>query len=155
MTTKEQHREYQRRYKNKPGIKEKYAKLNKNWIAKNRQQYNRAKSEYRFRVKIEVLSLYSNGPPRCSLCGFNADVDALCLDHINNDGKKHRKELGVSSRGNNGGTTIYERIRALGKFPNLQVLCCNCNTIKELRRKRGNIPSAEFLMRRSKPIAWK
>ena len=89
-------------------------------------------------------------------CGFSADLDALCLDHIADDGQAHRKTLGVggmTSKGNRAGTTMYERIKALGWIDGLQVLCFNCNAIKELRRKRGKT-SFEMLDAISKPRSW-
>ena len=129
--------------------------LNKAWIVRNRGQYNKAKSLYRFSVKMEVLRMYSSGEPHCASCGFSSDVDALCLDHINDNGAEHRKLLGISSRGSKSGTTIYERIKAKGKLPGLQVLCANCNAIKELRRKRGGQTSADVAQSCREPRRWK
>ncbi len=157
MTTvkdKDKQREYQQRYKNKPGIKEKYRELNKAWIEKNRERYNEAKGEYRFKLKIAAIFYYSAGSMACGICGFSADLDALCLDHIDNDGAAHRKTLGCSARGAISGTTIYERLKAKGWMPGLQVLCFNCNTIKELQRKRNGKTSKEMLETIAKPIRW-
>lgn len=131
------------------------AKLNKEWISKNRERYNQAKAEYRFTLKLAAIAYYSNGTMACAHCGYNADVDALCLDHINNDGAEHRKELGCSSRGTSGGSTLYERLKAKGWMPNLQVLCFNCNTIKELRRKREGKTSAEMMLTTTGKRRWK
>jgi 5-methylcytosine-specific restriction endonuclease McrA len=155
MDEKEKKKQYQLKYKSKPGIKEYYAKKNREWIAKNRDKYNQAKSKYRFKVKLEVLMHYSKGSLSCAICGYNEDIDALCLDHINDDGAAHRKELGCSSRNDKGGTTIYERFKAKGPFEGLQVLCFNCNAIKELRRKRKGITSAEYLEIVKNGFSWK
>lgn len=145
MTTPEKRREYNARYKAKKGaaFNEARAKLNRDWIARNREQYNRAKSAYRFNLKREIIALYSNGSMACAECGYDADIDALTLDHIENNGAEHRRELGCGSRGR-AGTTMYERIKALGKLDGLQVLCANCNTIKAVRERRGST-SAEML----------
>lgn len=151
---KEKQREYQQRYKNKPGIKEKYRELNKAWIDINRERYNQAKGEYRFKLKVAAISYYSLGSMACGSCGFSTDIDALCLDHIDNDGAAHRKELGCGSRGSPSGTTIYERLKAKGWMPGLQVLCFNCNTIKELRRKRSGKTAHEMLKIVAKPTRW-
>ena len=147
--------EYQRRYLAKPGIKEKRAALNRSWIERNRERYNQAKAEYRFSTKVQAIAYYSNNTMACADCGYTADIDALCLDHINNDGAAHRKELGCSSRNGVSGTTIYERLKANGWMDGLQVLCFNCNTIKELRRKRGGKPSSDLLETVGKPRRWK
>lgn len=110
--------------------------LNKNWIINNRARYNASKARYRFKLKCEVMRLYAN-PVKCVRCGFSV-IDGLVLDHVNNDGAKHRRESGISSRGNPGGLRIYEHIRKNGKIDGLQVLCANCNTIKQLRHWRAN-----------------
>lgn len=153
--TPEKNREYQQRYKSKPGVKEKYAALNKAWIAANREQYNFAKSQYRFKLKVAAIAHYSGGTMACTHCGYKADIDALCLDHINDDGASHRKELGCAARNSPAaGTTIYERLKALGWLEGLQVLCFNCNTIKELRRKRKGVTAAEFVTLTAAPTHW-
>lgn len=153
-TQAEKNREYQKRYKEKPGVKEKYRELNKAWIEKNRTQYNSAKSQYRYKLKVAAIHHYSNGTMACTYCGYNTDLDAMCLDHINDDGAEQRKALNCSSRGGINGTTIYERLKALGWIDGLQVLCFNCNTIKELRRKRGGKTSHEMLEIVSLPTRW-
>ena len=153
-TAPEKAREYQQRYKAKPGVAEKYKELNKAWIAKNRERYNQAKSEYRFKLKVAAIDHYSGGKRCCNLCGFDADFDALCLDHINDDGAEHRRELGISSRNNVSGTTIYERLKAKGWMDGLQVLCANCNMVKELRRKRGQRTAKDMLDAITNPQGW-
>lgn len=149
----EKMREYQQRYKAKPGVAERYRELNREWIAKNRERYNQAKSEYRFKLKTAALNHYSAGAMCCAICGFGADIDALTLDHINDDGAEHRKELGCGGRGSISGTTMYERLKALGWLPGLQVLCANCNTIKAIRLKRGRT-AAELAVVVSEPTRW-
>ena len=153
--TTEQRKPWNKKYLSKPEVKAARAKLNREWIANNRERYNKAKSIYRFKTKVEVLSLYSETKLCCAICGYDKNVDALCLDHINDNGAEHRKELGVSSRGNSSGTTIYERIKALGQLPGLQVLCANCNTIKEIQRKRGGETSDVFMKAVKEGFSWK
>ena len=151
---KKRHRVYQKRYISKPGMKEKRAKWNKDWRQKNKERYNLAKREYRFKLKMEVISQYTEGKMNCSICGYDKDLDALCIDHINDDGSQHRKQLGCSARNSVSGTTIYERIKALGFMEGLQVLCFNCNTIKELRRKRDGLTSQQMIETVKNPIRW-
>jgi hypothetical protein len=152
--TSEAHRRASRKYVKKDGVLKRRRELNRDWIAKNRERYNAAKSEYRFKLKVAAISHYSSGTMSCTRCGFNADIDALCLDHIHNDGAQHRKQLGISGRGASSGTTIYERFKALGWMDGLQVLCANCNTIKELRRKRGRT-SEEMLEATKGQTRWR
>jgi len=69
----------------------------------------------------------------CKLCNFK-DIRALTLDHVNNDGAKERKTKRLT------GNHIYSYLRREG-YPDkhrYQVLCFNCNTIKEaIRRENG------------------
>ena len=85
--------------------------------------------ELRVRWKMDVLAYYSEGIPHCAMCGFE-DIRALCLDHINNDGADHREKLVGDRRGSIGGG-IYRWIKKHGYPKGLQVLCANCNMIKE------------------------
>ena len=145
-------REYNKRYREKMGdeaFKAKRAEMNRAWIEKNRDQYNKSKSYYRFSLKVEAISHYSDGTMCCTWCGYKEDIDALTLDHIEDNGAEHRRELGCSSRGGNSGTTMYERLKALGWQPGLQVLCSNCNTIKAIRLRRGT--TSDEMMAMPKP----
>jgi hypothetical protein len=67
--------------------------------------------------KISVLNRYG---ARCRICD-TTDVEFLCLDHIDNNGAAFRK----LHKGN-----IY-RLLEHQEFPGLQVLCGNCNAIKQ------------------------
>jgi len=100
-------------------IREQRRTWNREWIANNRDRYNESKHVYRLRLKIRILSLYAS-PVKCQVCGFDK-IDGLVLDHIHNNG-----------------TRMYEHINKVGKIDGLQVLCANCNLIKEVRRHRKN-----------------
>lgn len=115
--------------------KEHYAQLNRDWIKNNRAKYNASKAKYRIKLKREVMSLYAD-PVACIQCGFSR-LDGLVLDHIHDNGSAHRKASNISHRGFGSGTRIYEHIRKIGKIDGLQVLCANCNTIKQLKSGRS------------------
>lgn len=86
--------------------------------------------EWRKNLKYEIFSHYSGEQPTCAKCGF-ADIRALCLDHINNDGAEHRRSLSPKGRGGTS-TTVYQDLKKR-RFPlGYQILCCNCNRIKEV-----------------------
>ena len=75
---------------------------------------------YRAKLKLEVLSHYSNGKPKCACCGWDKDMDGLSLDHIY--GRKDPKEPeGLSSE------QLYRYVRKSGYPPRFRVLCLNCN----------------------------
>lgn len=88
---------------------------------KNKERVNQQVREWRINKKIQVFTKYGL---QCNCCGEN-DFDKLTIDHINNDGKKHRIMLG-------GGDRIYNWL-IKNNFPNeYQTLCMNCNKGKYL-----------------------
>lgn len=126
----EYHREYRRK-----NI-ELRRKWNREWIANNRDRYNASKYHYRDRTKYAVMLHYGNGVVACAKCGFD-NIDALCMDHINDDGAEQRKLMKIAGRGMASGTNTYEALKKFGLPPGLQILCANCNLIKEMERKRA------------------
>lgn len=86
----------------------------------------------RMNAKIEVLTYYSQSTPPMCINPFGEHgepyitIDALTIDHINGGGTRHRKSV----------YHMYEWLKK-NSFPSgYQVLCANCQTIKELRRRR-------------------
>ena len=76
--------------------------------------------------KRQVLTAYSGGHLKCARCGV-ADIDILCIDHVNGGGNQHRKSLGLSA-----GTHFYKWLED-SNFPDgFQVLCYNCNMKKRI-----------------------
>ena len=78
------------------------------------------------RKKLQVISYYS---PKlnCQCCG-EAELNFLSIDHINNDGYRHKKE----NNNLKGGTPMYYWI-IRNNFPKgFQVLCMNCNFGKRM-----------------------
>ncbi len=74
--------------------------------------------------RLQVLTHYSNGEIKCNCCG-EKEIKFLCIDHINNDGYKKRKNGRRAA-----GTELY-RLIIKDNFPDtFQVLCHNCNSAK-------------------------
>lgn len=65
----------------------------------------------------------------CAHCGF-ADERALHIDHVHDDGSQERKKK-------SGGKwqMLYKRLMLPRGDSELQVLCANCNAIKEYERR--------------------
>ncbi len=100
----------------------------------NRELINLRHVEHREELKLDAMSYYSNGKPKCNICGFD-DPRALVIDHINNNGAEHRKKIQSDRQG--GGATTYLWL-SKNKYPDgFQVLCANCNTIKERCHRRS------------------
>lgn len=72
-------------------------------------------------LREAVVSLYG---AKCVICGF-ADSRALQVDHKHNNGARERKRL-----------SYYQILkRALEHPDDYQLLCANCNWIKEFEYK--------------------
>jgi hypothetical protein len=88
-------------------------------------------------ARLKCIEAYGG---HCVVCSEN-DPDVLTFDHVNNDGKDHRKELGGKYR--TGPTVALYRWAVKHNYPNtLQLLCWNCNYSKH--RNKGVIPARRF-----------
>lgn len=74
--------------------------------------------EWRATVASEVLAAYGG---KCACCGETEPL-FLEIDHVNNDGGKHRRE-----EVGRGGTSMYSWLKQHGYPEGFQVLCRNCN----------------------------
>ena len=83
----------------------------------------------RARVKAACFIAMGGSCP----CG-ESDVDALCVDHVNDDGQEERSS-GVSN------LSVYRKVLA-GEDPGrYQLLCFNCNLRKSILRDRSGLPT--------------
>lgn len=80
-------------------------------------------ARWRAALKREVFEAY--GGFSCSCCG-EKERKFLCLDHVKNDGAKHRKKIGE------GGDRILRWLKKNGFPKGFQVICANCNQGKHL-----------------------
>ena len=107
----------------------KWARLNRvretSWAILHPKEFAIIQKKSQWKIRLEVLIHYSNGVLKCKHCETE-DVRVLTIDHINNNGAEHRKELGSS------GTQFYSWLRKNGYPEGYQVLCFNCNWIKRL-----------------------
>jgi hypothetical protein len=91
----------------------------------NKEYKKRRDNVYKAKIKLEVLTYYSNGTPKCAQCGIK-DVDVLCIDHINGGGHQE------------GGISLRCWLKRTNYPKGFQVLCANCNLKKEIVKKRGS-----------------
>jgi hypothetical protein len=92
--------------------------------------YNR---QYRDKIKFEVMNHYSNGKLCCVNCGIDV-YPILTIDHINNDGAKHRLEVGGGKR-KASPSAMYAWLKRNNYPKGFQVLCQNCNFFKDLMNR--------------------
>lgn len=88
----------------------------------------------RVAAKLEAFAAY--GGNHCACCKTDI-LDFLTIDHINNDGSAHRKELFGASHGR-GGRHFYAWLKRQNWPKGFQVLCFNCNIGKA--RNNGVCP---------------
>ena len=107
-------------------------KLQKNLVDyrnNNRELINKRAREYLKRVRLAVFLHYGT---KCVCCG-EEHLEFLTIDHINNDGKQHRAELGPGN--------FYVQIKTKGYPGGLQTMCWNCNEAKKIY---GRCPHEDF-----------
>lgn len=92
---------------------------NKAYYGRNKEQF----LEYGRALRVRVLTEYGGA---CVCCGERTP-EFLSIDHTNNDGESHRRELGAYGR------SIYRWLEQNG-YPKdrFQLLCHNCNMAKGL-----------------------
>ena|SRR3990167_10532908 len=109
--------------------KQKYPRVYKKWQNNHLGTWNEYQRDYNHNLRAQVLSHYGKGKCACVRCGFD-DIRALSIDHINNNGSKHLKEISKSY-----GTSLYLWLRR-NNFPlGFQTLCMNCQFIKNKEEK--------------------
>lgn len=95
-----------KRYRNKPG---------------NKEKENIKQIEYRQKIKQMIFDHYGSA---CACC-FEDNIAFLSIDHVNNDGY-----LDKSNARRAGGRNLYNKVIKEGYPNNYQVLCMNCNHAK-------------------------
>lgn len=129
------HAERQRRAREmRPDL---YHAIQKRSWFKNHEANKASKRAWNRKLKDEAFGSY--GGYRCVCCGETQPC-MLNLDHVNNDGAEHRKQvLGhrrqTTWQRGNGGANFYQWLRDNGYPPGVQVLCYNCNISKH--RNKG------------------
>jgi hypothetical protein len=84
----------------------------------------RAKPQAKIFRQITKLRVFEHYGLKCSCCGEDT-YEFLTIDHINNDGKQHRREIQ---------STIYLWL-IRNNFPKeFQTLCFNCNCGKSINK---------------------
>lgn len=115
---------------NRQATKESRREYTKEWYQKNKNKQRIYYSEYRDKIKVEMITAYGG---KCLHCG-ESDPIVLSIDHIFNDGHVDKKA------GIEGGFKLYQKLKRLN-WPKdrYQLLCFNCNYRKEHVRRKNAI----------------
>lgn len=123
----ERHRKYRQENRDRRN------EYNRRWVADNPEYHPQYRQEYSSTIRQEVFEHFGT---RCVKCG---SADRLELDHVNNDGMEHRKELGLP-----GGGHRFYRYLVLNDFRTdryeLQVLCHECHKAKTILERSAAKP---------------
>jgi len=103
-----------------------YLTKHRQYNLEHREEIKLKSREKRARIRLEVLTHYSNGSLKCACCGETTYL-FLTLDHIDNNGKAERKRTKTS-----GGWRFYYCLKRDGYPEGYQVLCWNCNSGRQL-----------------------
>ena len=91
-----------------------------NYQKNNPEKYRLATKKYTQKLRMIVINHYCDNDPKCACCG-ECILGFLTIDHIKQDGYKHRKSLGGNAQ------KLYLWI-IKNNFPDdFQILCMNCN----------------------------
>lgn len=100
----------------------------KQWRKSHREEHNQASKDRYQQQRMLCLDHYSKGKIKCKRCREN-EIAFMTLDHI-----KPRKDYGHTRK--TSASALY-RILVRDGFPSgYQVLCYNCNMIKEVEKRR-------------------
>lgn len=131
LTAKEYQRGYfQRRKAEDP----KWYSERKAYMATNYKRWEKRDwtREYKRRRRLQVIEHYGG---KCNCCG-ESQPEFLAIDHINNDGAEHRRQLTI---------TIVDWLIQNNYPEGFQVLCHNCNSAKYYY---GECPHSAILVKR-------
>ena len=105
-----------------------------------RKEHPLCAKEWYFAKRFKILDHYSNGTFRCAHCGIS-HIPFLTVDHI-----LGRKILGHSR--NTCPETLH-RFLIKNQFPpGFQILCFNCNMIKEIKREKKYSQTLDAIKKR-------
>lgn len=111
-----------------------HSKFLKNWWSEHLEEARKYDREYQYKIRQKVRQeavAYYGG--KCAKCGIT-DYRILQIDHIENNGYKHRKEIKTWQ--------FPMWLKKNGYPKGYQILCCNCNWLKRVEDndiKRGRV----------------
>ena len=116
----------------KENNKDELREYNRRYARNHREALRRNFTRYHRNLKRDVIGHYSPEMkcmnPDCLVLGGCRDIRCLSIDHINDDGAEHRRQLYGT---NASGLRFYNWLKRNGYPDGFQVLCMNCQWIKK------------------------
>lgn len=129
-------RNYQAVNRERIALKRKDYDMRRNANPLFRENERKRGRAYWAKLRHEVFMAY--GGYICNCCGETEPL-FLSIDHVNNDGAKHRRQLGYNSGNGKGASSRTWKWLKDNNYPEgFQVLCMNCNLGKA--RNKGKCP---------------
>lgn len=123
----------ERRKRNGDAVRASERHSRKNAPPKTKEHRHAMAKAWRDNLRSEVITAYGGF---CACCGIS-EICFLTLDHVNQDGAEHRRQIGAR----HAWSKVYLWARDNGYPPTLRVLCWNCNNAAF--RNRGVCPHQE------------
>ena len=95
------------------------------WYKSDPARHKKVRDDYRLKIKIEVMSSYSKGTPKCVCCG-EQHLRFLTINHKHKNGAEHRRSV-PNKNWVFGGNAIYRWLRKNNYPKGYEVMCFNCN----------------------------
>ncbi len=131
--------------------KKEYYQENKEWILEDMRNKYDEDHKKRMQKRVDLFKLFGG---KCVLCGKD-NIDFLVFDHINNDGTADREENKTRSSIEIVRRLVRNNVPIEQIKEKFQVLCANCNSIKQ-SRKYFDLPNNEITnAQRYKIKLWK
>lgn len=120
--------------------RKRHAEYAREWRKKNKDKFKSTQKRAYDKVRLEVLTHYSNGTPKCACCKEQG-IYFLTIDHTVGNGAAHRREIGMAQGDANqvkkenqkvsmGGNGFVYWLKKNNYPEGYQILCANCNFAK-------------------------
>lgn len=103
---------------------------NRAWDLKNRDRCRASTMRSNQRNRLDALIRYGGSPPKCACCGEDK-YQFLAIDHPNNDGAAHRKEIRKGKPYWKVGVMMVNWLKRNAYPPGFRILCHNCNSARQ------------------------
>jgi len=103
----------------------------RNYYYQHPEKMRASVTKNRQNLRMAALIYYGGERPFCACCG-DQHIEFLSIDHIDNNGAAHRKELSYGKKSKGTSVQVNRWLRDNNYPSGFQVLCHNCNFAKHV-----------------------